>query len=253
MKIVSIACFVSLMIAAAASAYEPTSHYTIRDIEGFKVYINNALLDKGAHAEVGAEALKLLESDLATIKTWVADRPLKELFKVPIWLEVDTTNGPHGRTPVFHYHPGLDWLVKMDFHPGKHQCVEFSRASSYVRAGDRAVWTTLHELTHGYHDRVLGYDDPDIAAAYKKAVAGTAYPARDWVRANKEEYFAGVTKRYFQSPEERKLGKERDPDVFKILVRIWGEPKPNAGKPLAKPPADAKDDDRDTGAKTEER
>ncbi|MGB2755902.1 MAG: hypothetical protein WBD75_06560 [Phycisphaerae bacterium] len=79
---------------------------------------------------------------------------------------------------MFHYHPDKDWLEKMDFHPGKHKCVEFSRAANYVAAGDRSVRTVLHELAHGYHDRVLGFDEPEILAAYKKAVAGTAYPRR---------------------------------------------------------------------------
>jgi len=231
MKIAPVALLCSLSVASAASAYEPTSHYTVRNMSGWKVYVNNGLLGDGEHAEIGARAVEKMERDLAVIKTWVADRPLKELLKVPIWLEVDTTNGPHGRTPTFHYHPGLDWLKKMDFHPGKHKCVEFSRAESYVRSKERGIWIMMHELAHAYHDRVLGFDNPEIIAAHRKAIAGGKYPPNDWViRANYKEYFAGVCTRYFESAEARKLLKERDPDVFKILVRAWGEPKPGAGK-----------------------
>ena len=225
MKIAGFTVLALVALAAAAFAYEPTSNYTIQDIEGWKVYVNNGLLGEGSHAEVGAEALKKLKRDLAKVKTWIPEGPLEELVKVPIWLEVDTTNGPHGRTPVFHYHPGKDWLEKMDFHPGKHQCVEFSRAASYVGRGDRSVRTVLHELTHGYHDRVLGYDNPEIMAAYKRAVAGTAYPQRDWARSNAQEFFCAVTERYFGSEKERAQLKERDPDVVKLLKRIWGEPR----------------------------
>ena len=236
MKLATVTCLAWLVFLATASAYEPTSHYTIEKIEGWKVYVNNGLLGKGQHAKVGAQALKKLTADLATIKTWVPDRPLKELLKVPIWLEVDTTDGPHGRTPVFHYHPGKDWLKKMDFHPEKHKCVEFSRAAAYVGRKDRSVQVVLHELAHGYHDRVLGFDHPKIRAAHKRAVAGTAYPPRDWARSNKEEFFCAVTQRYFGTKEQRDQLKERDPDVVKLLKRIWGRPKAFPKPPPADPP-----------------
>ena len=245
MKIASLAFLFPLSVALAASAYEPTSHYTVRDMSGWKVYVNNGLLGDGQHAEIGARAVEKMEEDLAVIKTWVADRPLAELLKAPIWLEVDTTNGPHGRTPTFHYHPGLDWLNEMDFHPDKHKCVEFSRAESYVRS-NRGIWIMMHELAHAYHDRVLGFDDPEIIAAHEKAIAGGKYPPNDWViRANYKEYFAGVCTRYFESAEARKLAEERDPDVFKILVRVWEEPKPNAGKVPEKPQEPEKPEEPD--------
>jgi len=224
MKVAVLTVLALVAFAATGFAYEPTSNYTVQDIEGWKVYVNNGLLGEGRSAEVGAKALKKLKSDLAKVKTWIPEGPLKELVKVPIWLEVDTTNGPHGRTPVFHYHPGKDWLEKMDFNPEKHQCVEFSRAAAYAARGDRSVRTVLHELTHGYHDRVLGYDNPEILAVYRRAVAGTAYPPRDWARSNVHEFFCAVTERYFGTEEERAQIKERDPDVVNLLKRVWGEP-----------------------------
>ena len=235
MKVAGFAVFALVALAAAGFAYEPTSNYTIRNIEGWKVYVNNGLLGEGSYAEVGAEALKKLKKDLATMKKWIPEGPLQEVVKVPIWLEVDTTNGPHGRTPVFHYHPGRDWLVKMDFNPEKHQCVEFSRAANYVAKGDRSVRTVLHELTHGYHDRVLGYNNPEILAAYKRAVEGTAYPQRDWARSNAQEFFCAVTERYFGTEKERAELRERDPDVVNLLKRIWGEPPAVPEAPAVKP------------------
>ncbi|KPK46475.1 MAG: hypothetical protein AMK72_09835 [Planctomycetes bacterium SM23_25] len=225
MKRVGPAVLTLAALAATAFAYEPLSHYTVQTIEGWKVYVHNGLLGKGEHAEVGTQALKKLQIDLAAVKTLVPDRPLEELLKVPIWLEVDTTNGPHGRTPVFHYHPGADWLKKMDFHPAKHQCVEFSRAAAYANRAHREVGVVFHELAHAYHDRVLGFDDPEVLAAYNRAVAGTAYPPRDWARSNKTEFFCAVTQRYFGHQEERDQLKERDPQVVELLKRIWGEPK----------------------------
>ena len=82
---------------------------------------------------MGAKAIERLRGDMVLVKHWVADEPLAKLLKVGIWLELDSTNGPHGRTPVFHYHSYRGWLKKMDFHPGKHKCVEYSRAASLVQ------------------------------------------------------------------------------------------------------------------------
>ena len=225
-------------IVAAAKAYEPTSHYTVKNIEGWKVYVNNALLPGGEHAETGTAALKQLHHDMVRVKQWVPDEPLKILLKVAVWLEVDTTNGPHGKTPVFHYHPGLAWLVKMDFHPGKHKCVEFSRASTMLnrRRGKTTAKTLLHEFAHSYHDQILTFDDPDILSAHKRAREGTAYPSNDWVvRANHKEFFAGVSTRYFGTKEEREALFERDPILLKKLQQVWGTPKAFMDTPLPTP------------------
>ncbi len=216
--------------------YEPTSHYTIMNMEGWKVYVNKALLPGGAHAEMGAKAIERLRGDMVLVKHWVADEPLAKLLKVGIWLELDSTNGPHGRTPVFHYHPFLGWLKKMDFHPGKHKCVEYSRAASLVknRRGKATAMILLHELAHAYHDQILSFNDPDILAAHKRAREGGKYPKTDWVvRADHKEFFAGVSTRYFGTKEEREALVERDPILLKKLQKVWGKPKAYMDSPPA--------------------
>ena len=218
--------------AVPAEAYEPTSHYTVKNIEGWKVHVHNDLLPGGKHAETGAAALQRLKGDMIQVRRWMPDEPLKKLLKVGVWLEVDSTNGPYGRTPTFHYHPEKDWLEKMDFHPGKHKCVEYSRAEALVNKKKRSSKTLLHELAHAYHDQILTFDDPDVLAAYKRCVEGTAYPERDWVKSDHKEFFAGVTTRYFGTEEEREALVERDPVLAKELHEIWGKPKAYVDTPL---------------------
>lgn len=242
-------CAVALLTAVAAAAddksarlapktpYEPTSHYTIMNIAGWKVHVNKALLPGGTHAELGTKAIERLRGDMVLVKHWVADEPLAKLMQVGIWLELDTTNGPHGRTPTFHYHPFLGWLKKMDFHPGKHKCVEYSRAASLVgnRRGRGTAIILLHELAHAYHDQVLSFNDPDILAAHKRAREGGKYPKNDWVvRADHKEFFAGVTTRYFGTKREREALVERDPILLKKLQKIWGKPKAYMDSPPPK-------------------
>ena len=159
------------------------------------------------------------------------------LQKVPTWVEVNSTRGPWGPTSAYQYHPGRDWLVDMDFHPGKHKCVEYGNAASLAkRAPDPTVTVLLHELAHAYHDQVLTFDHAEIWAAYKRCVEGTAYPKNDWVKSDHKEFFAGVTTRYFGTKVEREALVERDPVLAKELVKIWGKPKATIDTPAANSP-----------------
>ena len=123
--------------------------------------------------------------------------PLEKLQAVKIWLEVDSTNGKHGRTSAYQYHPDLDWLEEMDFHPKKQKCVEFGNAAGLAKRSDfKTVQVTMHELAHAYHNQILSFDDPDVLAAHKRARENGKYPPKDWVvRANHQELFAGLTTR----------------------------------------------------------
>jgi len=222
-----LAAFVLLPFAAGAGAYEPTSSYVVQDIEGWQVYVHRDLLPGGKHCEVGTPALRQLHGGLAKTRRMVADGPLEKLRAVTIWLEVDSTNGKHGRTSGYQYHPDLDWLEKMDFHPKKQKCVEFGHAAGLAKRSDfKTVQVTMHELAHAYHDQILTFGDPDVLAAHKRAREEGKYPPRDWVvRANHKEFFAGLTTRYFESEERRKEIVDRDPVFANKLEQYWGKPK----------------------------
>jgi hypothetical protein len=223
-----------LLVGSVASAHEPTSCYQVKHIEGWQVCVHRDLLPGGKERETGVPALRQLHYGLAKTTQMVADGPLEKLQRVKIWLEVDSTNGPHGRTPAYHYHPGLDWLKKMDYHPGKHKCVEFGKAAGLAKRTDfKSVQVTLHELAHAYHDQVLGFDDPDVLAAHRRAREEGKYPEGDWVvRADHKEFFAGLTTRYYESEECRKEIVERDPIFAKKLEEYWGQPKALMHDPL---------------------
>src|ERR1700722_16749323 len=95
---------VLLILAPALAAQEPlpTSH-TDRDIEGWKVHIDDRLLE--ADDPVGPTALRILANRLYDIKLVVQADKVARLQKVPIWL--DKT---HGKLRPAQYHPGVGWL-----------------------------------------------------------------------------------------------------------------------------------------------
>ena len=219
-------------LPGAEALYEPTTHYTVKMLAGWQVYVHEALLPGGEQADTGAAAMTRLTHAMARIKTWMPTGPLAKLLKVKIWLELDSTQGPYGRTSAYQYHPGLDWLVDMDFNPDKHKCVEFGNAASLARRSKDATATVLlHELAHAFHDQVLSFDHPEVKAAYARAVEGTTYPEKDWVKSNHKEFFSGVTTRYFGKKEEREAVGQRDPILEKLLIAIWGRPKANLDTP----------------------
>ncbi len=222
------------LIVTPAVAYEPSARYVVKDIAGWRIHVHRDLLAGGRHREAGAPALRQLKYGLAKTRQMVAAGPLAKLQAVGIWLEVDSTNGKHGRTSGYQYHPGADWLRKMDFHPGKVKCVEYGNATGLSKRSDfKTVQVTMHELAHAYHDQVLGFDHPDVLAAHKRAREDGKYPANDWVvRANHKEFFAGVSTRYFESEQRRKELVERDQIFAKKLAEYWGEPKALFETPL---------------------
>src|ERR1700677_789978 len=88
---------ICLLLTASAHAAEapeklppkPTSH-TTRQIEGWTVRIDDRLLS-GDDAAIGERAIKLLSARLFLITMVVSDKPLAELRKVPI--QIDLTHG----------------------------------------------------------------------------------------------------------------------------------------------------------------
>jgi acetyl esterase/lipase len=216
--------------------YEPDSHYTLKNIEGWKVNVNNGLLPGGRLAATGAKALAGLKSHMAKLKQMVQPAGIAKFQAVTLWLEVDSTNGPHRRTSAYQYHPGLGWLKKMDFNPKKVKCVEYGNAASLARRSfNRGVTVLLHEYAHAYHDQILNFNHPEVLAAHKRAREEGKYPPGDWVvRANHKEFFAGVTTRYHGTKVEREALVKRDPILAKLLLKIWGKPKGFIDSPPAK-------------------
>jgi gluconolactonase len=229
------AAFILLGLTAGTSAFEPTSHYVVKNIEGWHVYVHQDLIQGGKLQDVGKPALKQLTYGLAKTAQMVADGPLKKLRAVKIWLEVNSTRGKHGNTSGYQYHPGLGWLEKMDFNPQKLHCVEFGNAAGLAKRSDfKTVQVTMHELAHAYHHQVYTFEDTDVLAAHKRAKEDGKYPKTDWVvRTNHKEFYAGLVTRYYESEERRKEIVERDLIFAKKLEEQWGKPKALFRTPLA--------------------
>jgi hypothetical protein len=222
-------------IAAAADSPEPakpTSH-TDRKIEGWTVRVDDRLLH-APNEELGSRALRFLEGKLSDIKAVVPEDRLKKLQAVTIVLDLT-----HGHLGPMQYHPDAGWLRANGYSPDLEKCVHIPRAADLPmkRNINEQPWVILHELSHAYHDQVLGFDEPRIREAYekyKKSGHGEKVLLHDGTRVrhyaltNQMEFFAEMTEAYFGVndffPFNRAELKEAEPEIYELMAQVWEKP-----------------------------
>ncbi len=205
----------------------------IQQIEGWTVHVDPQLL-AGEHAELGAQALKMLANHLQRIAILLPEDRLEKMRTLEIWIEYE-----HPRLHAMQYHPDLGWLKNHGHDPRLAKKVHIPRAAALLSRGQmfKHPAVLLHELAHAYHDQVLGFDNPRIIEAYKQAVAAGNYKkvlahsgreVRHYALTDHKEYFAEGTEAYLYRndfyPFVRAELKEHDPQLHDLLAEIWGEP-----------------------------
>ncbi len=224
-----------LAIPAAADEPGPATSQT-RQIQGWTVHIRSELLEK-QKVETD-KALQLLEDQLAYIVKTVPAPAMEELQKVPLWISPEYPKVQ----PRAEYHPDAGWLRANGRDPAMAKCVEITNVRIFEREIKRMPVLLLHELAHAYHDRVLGFNQPDIIAAYKRAKESKSYDnverwhgpdrknthERAYAMTNEKEYFAECTEAFFGRndffPFTRDELEKHDPEMFKLLDRLWNLP-----------------------------
>lgn len=212
---------------AAGVRFDPV----VKDIEGWTVHVDPALLD-GDHQEEGARALGMLANHLQRIALLMPEDRLRDMRKLEIWIEHH-----HPTLGAMQYHPSVEWLKSHGHDPRLAKKVHITRANSLLSRHQlvKHPAVVLHELAHAYHDQILSFDRPDIIQAYKKARSAGTYEkvllytgrrVRHYALSNHKEYFAEATEAYFYRndfyPFVRAELKEHDPTLHDLLVEIWG-------------------------------
>ncbi len=211
--------------------------YRARQIEGWTVNISQALWDKD---QAGVEqALELLQAQLAEIVRVVPAGALAKLREVPLWFSPEYP----GIRPSAEYHPDAGWLRNHGRNPAMARGVEFTNVRIFAAETKRMPNFALHELAHAYHDRVLGFDQADVVAAYERAKADKSYDKvertlgngsphtfeRAYALTNPMEFFAETSEAFFSRndffPFNRAELHEHDPRTEALLERLWTEAK----------------------------
>ena len=225
----------SLSIAAEGSPKQPTAppvdQYRMESLEGWTCHVSPKLYKKD-HEELRQQTLRLVGNQLYSIRLLVAEDRLRELTKVPLWIDLDS--------PLrnLQYHPSRDWLVQHAHHGEMAKAVHLPNARYFVspRHTNEQPWAILHELAHAYHDRVLGFDHREIEEAHERVKKEGLYDSvlhvvgderKHYALTNHKEFFAEMTEAYIGTndffPFVRGELKRHDKATFELLQKIWGE------------------------------
>ncbi len=209
----------------------------VRDVSGWKVHINKALLDsRRAETE---HAMVLLKKMLDEIIRVVPAKAVVEIKKVPLYFSPEYPGGRAGAA----FHPDAGWLKNHGRDPVMAKGVEFTNVRIFEAETRRMPNFALHELAHAYHNRVIkgSFGNAEIKAAYEKAKASGKYDsverqdsegrkrlARAYAMTNPQEYFAETTEAFFSRndffPFTREELKRHDPEMFAVLEKLWNDP-----------------------------
>ena len=218
----------SLDAAEPAQFYDPIE----QQLEGWTLAVDPQLLAK-ENEEVAAKAMTALANHLQRVKYIVPEERVKQLQKLPIWIELN--NAQLGN---MQYHPDRGWLLAHGHDPRLVKHVHIPRAKELYapHMWSKHPYVVLHELAHAYHDQVLSFDHPEIIAAfdqakedgiYEEVLLYTGRKVRHYGLSNHKEYFAESTEAYFGVndfyPFVRAELKEHDPKMFALLEKIWGK------------------------------
>lgn len=216
--------FLSYHAGAAAAGYR-----TLK-LAGWNVAVSKRLNEQdAAQAE---NAIKLLRGQLENVARVVPAAPLQQLRAVPIWLSPP----PADESPRGAYHPSADWLGEHGRNPAMAKNIEFTNVAIFPQEIERMPMMALHELAHAYHDRVLGFENEEIEAVYRRAVESKSYEAikrsngnieRAYAITNAKEYFAETSEAFFGRndffPFTHDELRRHDPEMYRLLERIWGK------------------------------
>jgi hypothetical protein len=221
--------FLALASGAVAqtNSFDPESAYAPRDIEGWRVLVNEKLL---AETNLCDQVMKTLSVQLFQITRVVPAPALAKIRQIPIWVEM---NDPLFPGSVYHESP--DWLREHGVNPAKAGAVEIANAEHFITWTIEQPCMVLHELAHGYQHLFLGDDDPGIERCCEHAKTNGLYQSvlringhheRHYALTNAKEYFAESTEAFFGTndfyPFVRAELKEYDPEMYALECEIWG-------------------------------
>ncbi len=225
---------VATLLVGAESGKEktpdPVSAYHQQSIRGWDLYIHKSLLRE--EKETGNAVLELVDFQLYDIQRRLPEQAVAALQKIPIWIESDNTRA----NPCACYHVSGDWLSENGFLREKEKGVEITSAKTFLEWTKEQPFMLLHELSHGYHDLVLGYDDARVTEAFQRAKKSGRYKEvlhidgtkkKHYAIEDEKEYFGELTEAFFGTndfyPFVVSELKQHDPEGYRLIEMLWNE------------------------------
>jgi arylsulfatase A-like enzyme len=204
--------------------------YESLNIEGWPVRVSKELRQQEPNAT--AKALELLTAQCRKVIGVLPSNTLAKVRTVPIWMSLPAP----GRKPTGEYHDDPVWLRRNGLDPAKAKGIEFSNIPIFEAEIKRMPMLLLHELSHAFHNQILGYEHEPVSELFQRAKRSGTYdkvarknydPQKAYAMSNQMEYFAETTEAYFGEndfyPFNRADLKEHDPKMFELLGELWGK------------------------------
>ena len=220
---------VTLTLPACGFIHHRTPEYSFVRVQGHPVYISpEAAGDKVLVNRVTAK----LDSDLKNIHAILPARAMSQLAGLAFWVEQDNPE-----TPGMTYHPSAAWLQEHGYNTDKAGGIEIGNLRHFLDWRADQPMMVLHEVSHAYHDQVLGFDHVTVRWAYDNAVSSHRYESVPYVRGgskrayaltNEKEYFAEMSEAYWGRndfyPFNRTELEKFDPAGFQMVEKLWLNP-----------------------------
>ena len=207
--------------------------YEYRSIEGYDVYIQQEAWDN--NETLTNDAITLLTDNLVEINALgLRSEIVDSLQAIQIFVDWDTNeNG------AAVYHPSEAWLLANGYIPEKAKSVELGNVQNFYNwVLQNQPFMVLHELAHGYHDRVLGFGYAPIDEAYTNGLANDLYGEVSYhvgngiyidrlayASTNSIEYFAELSEAYLGEndfyPFDREDLAEYDTLGYQVVAEVW--------------------------------
>lgn len=209
---------------AGLGKFAPTASYTMLDIDGWSVMLACGYKSDTVRRD---NIIKEVTGQLQRIEEAVPAAAIQRVKDTSYWVEY-----PYHEDTDAAYHSSVQWLVDNGHNPDKAGGIELDYNVYEWR--DEQPWTILHELSHAYHEKVLGDDNEAVVEVFDKALASGAYEQvrhnsghleRAYALNNEFEYFAEISEAYFgvndYQPFNREELKHFDPAGYHLVERMW--------------------------------
>jgi hypothetical protein len=211
-----------------------------QELEGFTVYVNKKVLQV-SRDHWNRPPLTVLERELNDLRRILVPKIVRVLQDVPIWVEWDENSKVAPGAVAVYYHGDAEGMKSMGIDPRKANCIEIltlRRLGEMRHPGTPLQQIViLHEMAHAVHHRLLGTDNPELAATFQQAVDRKLYDSvndrygrktKAYARTNAAEYFAEISCAYLDScnyfPFNYTQLRGYDPAGFAFVERVWKHP-----------------------------
>ena len=237
-------CLLTTPLTAADAT--PPANWELRSIKGFTVLVHEEVLRQPAD-RWHRKPLDVLETEFDDLKRVVGPRLAELLRQIPVWVRWNAVDPGAPSAIAFYYGYPANVLARAGREPlmaNSIEIVSLKRLGEARLPGSKFQQViTLHEMAHAIHHRLLGFDAPEVTAAFQTAIERKLYDSasdrtgrvsRAYARTNAMEYFAEISCAYLDScfyyPFTYSDLKQHDPVGFALMDAVWKRPEQFAGR-----------------------